>query len=70
MCFRPASTTMGARICLSCHTVCDDVSATVCPNCGAPFPGAEDEPAAPAEPSAPAAPGAPQAPGTPQAPEA
>ena len=34
MCFRPASTTMGARICLSCHTVCDDVSATVCPNCG------------------------------------
>lgn len=56
---------MGARICLSCHTVCDDVSATVCPNCGAPFPGAEGasdspEPAAPAAPSAPAAPKPPE----------
>lgn len=65
MCFRPASTTMGARICLSCHTVCDDVSATVCPNCGAPFPGAEDASDSPA-PAAPAAPSAPDAPAAPK----
>ena len=31
MCFRPASTTMGARICMKCHYVCDDVSAEKCP---------------------------------------
>ena len=34
MCFRPASTTMGARICMKCHYVCDDVSAEKCPQCG------------------------------------
>lgn len=64
MCFRPASTTMGARICLSCHTVCDDVEAKVCPNCGAPFPGSEEAgaPDAPAAPTAPTAPSAPEAP--------
>lgn len=37
MCFRPASTTMGARICMKCHYVCDDVSAEKCPQCGEPF---------------------------------
>ena len=68
MCFRPASTTMGARICLSCHTVCDDVAASVCPNCGAPFPGADIASASP-EPAAPAAPSAPNAPVAPKPPE-
>ena len=26
---------MGARICMKCHYVCDDVSAEKCPQCGA-----------------------------------
>ena len=25
---------MGARICMKCHYVCDDVSAEKCPQCG------------------------------------
>lgn len=55
MCFRPASTTMGARICMSCHYVCDDVEAAACPQCGAPF----DPPAATAPTAAAPAPAAP-----------
>ena len=72
MCFRPASTTMGARICMKCHYVCDDVSAEKCPQCGEPFeapaagaPTAGGAPGAPGAPSAPGAPGAPQAPSAP-----
>ena len=34
MCFRPASTTMGARICTGCYSVVDDITAEVCPQCG------------------------------------
>ena len=67
MCFRPASTTMGARICLSCHYVCDDVAATACPQCGAPF-DAPDEPSTPAAGDEVPAPGAPAAPVPPKAP--
>lgn len=37
MCFRPASTTIGARICASCYSVVDDVSAEKCPQCGNPL---------------------------------
>ncbi len=66
MCFRPASTTMGARICLSCHMVCDDVEAKACPHCGADLPQPE-EPAAPAAPAAPEQPGAPKPPSAPTA---
>lgn len=67
MCFRPATTTVGARICKSCYMVCDDVTATACPSCGASFDPAEAEPSAPSAPGEPdatqaAAPGAPQAP--------
>ena len=65
MCFRPASTTMGARICMKCHYVCDDVSAEKCPQCGEPF----EVPAAGA-PTAGGAAGAPGAPSAPQAPSA
>ena len=68
MCFRPASTTIGARICLTCHYVCDDVSAAACPQCGAPF-DAPDEAPAPAAGAGAPAPGAPTAPVPPKAPE-
>lgn len=37
MCFRPASTTIGARICKSCHNVVDDIEANKCPHCGEPL---------------------------------
>ncbi len=71
MCFRPATTTMGARICKSCYMVCDDVTAVDCPNCGAPLdtPDAAgaDAPASPTSPAAPSAPDAPQAPTAPGA---
>lgn len=50
--------------------VCDDVTATACPSCGASFDPAEAEPNAPSAPGEPdatqaAAPGAPQAPKAP-----
>ena len=68
MCFRPASTTMGARICLACHYVCDDVAATVCPQCGEPFDAPPADAPAAAAPAGAPAPGAPAAPVPPKAP--
>ncbi len=70
MCFRPATTTMGARICKSCYMVCDDVAAVNCPSCGAPLdpPASGDDAAtAPAAPSTPSAPNTPSVPGNPNA---
>ena len=61
MCFRPASTTMGARICTGCYSVVDDVEAEVCPQCGKPLEKSfanEGEGGAPTAPTAPSAPAA------------
>lgn len=68
MCFRPASTTMGARICMSCHYVCDDEGADVCPQCGARFDAPAEPPSAPGASSAPGVPTAPNPPSPPRAP--
>lgn len=68
MCFRPATTTVGARICTSCYAVCDDVTAVDCPSCGAKLdPPPSVGAAAPASPATP--PAAPDAPQAPKAPE-
>jgi len=53
MCFRPASTTMGARICKSCYNVIDDIEADICPYCGNPLEASFVKQEKPSEPAAP-----------------